>query len=380
MGPLSGVKVIEMAGIGPGPFCGMLLADLGAEVIRIDRVEASGLGVAMEPDYDVLNRGKRSVALDLKRPDGTAIATKLIASADLLIEGFRPGVMERMGLGPSEMAKINPRLVYGRMTGWGQHGPLAQSAGHDLNYIAVTGALDAIGPADGPPAIPLNLVGDFAGGSLYLAVGLLAALTEARTSGRGQVVDAAIVDGVSHLMSLHNALRQMGNWTDARANNLIDGGAPFYNVYETSDGRYVSIGAIEPKFFADLVTRMELEAMPPQYDRPRWPEMKRRFEEAFKTRTQADWCELLEGSDACFAPVLTAKESAEHPHNRARANMVTIGPLAVGAPAPRFSATPSPHPSAAVAAGKHSASILVDLGVAPDEVQRLAAAGIILQA
>lgn len=343
MGPLSGVRVVEMAGIGPAPFCAMLLADMGADVLRIDRTGPSGLGVDFPPAYDFLARGKRALALDLKAADDLAALRRLVGGADMLIEGFRPGVMERLGLGPEEFPE-NPRLVYGRMTGWGQDGPLAVAAGHDLNYIAISGALDAIGPAGGPPAIPLNLVGDFGGGSLYLALGLLAALAEARTTGRGRVVDAAIVDGAANLLTMHYALYQTGQWPGPRGTNLIDGGAPFYALYETSDGLLVSVAAIEPKFYRELVERMELDpaSLPPQYDRGRWPELRASLASAFATRTRADWCDRLEGSDACFAPVLTLEEARAHPHNAARGNVLVSGDIAQPAPAPRFSGSARP--------------------------------------
>lgn len=338
MGPLAGVRVIEMAGIGPAPFCGMLLADMGAEVLRIDRTGPSGLGVDFPEEYDFLRRGKQALALDLKSADDIALLKRLVGRADMLIEGFRPGVMERLGLGPDAFPG-NPALVYGRMTGWGQDGPLAQAAGHDLNYIAISGALDAIGPAGSPPAIPLNLVGDLGGGSLYLAMGMLAAVIEARQTGEGRVVDAAIVDGTANLLAMHYGLVQMGGWNKARGTNLIDGGAPFYAVYETSDGLLVSVAAIEPKFYAVLTGLMGLDAaaLPAQYDRKRWPELRTAFTSAFAARTRAQWCELLEGSDACFAPVLDLVEARAHPQNAHRSNVIEQGGIAQPAPAPRFS-------------------------------------------
>jgi len=343
----------------------MLLADLGAEVIRIDRTGKSGLGVDFPTRYDLLGRSKRSIALDLQNPSGLGVARALIGRADMLIEGFRPGVMERLGLGPESFEAANPALVYGRMTGWGQDGPLALSAGHDINYIAITGALDAIGREGAPPTIPLNLVGDFGGGSLYLVIGLLAALTSARSSGKGQVVDGAIVDGVNHLLTMQYAFAQMGAWGGGRGTNLIDGGAPFYDTYETADGRHVAIGPVEPKFFAILVEKMALAGadLPSQNDRKAWPELRRRLAEAFRARTQAEWCALLEGSDACFAPVLTLAEAREHPHNRARGAILDVAGVTQPAPAPRFLGTPAGAPRAPVAPGADTDAILRDWGI-----------------
>lgn len=377
MGPLAGCRVVEMAGIGPAPFCGMLLADLGAEVIRIDRTGKSGLGVDFPTRYDLLGRSKRSIAIDLQNPSGLGVARALIGRADMLIEGFRPGVMERLGLGPESFETENPALVYGRMTGWGQEGPLAPSAGHDINYIAITGALDAIGREGAPPTIPLNLVGDFGGGSLYLVMGLLAALTHARASGKGQVVDGAIVDGVNHLLTMQYAFSQMGAWGGRRGTNLIDGGAPFYDTYETADGRRVAIGPVEPKFFAILVDKMGLAGadLPAQNDRKAWPELRRRLAEAFRTRTQAEWCDLLEGSDACFAPVLTLAEAREHPHSRARGAIVDVDGVAQPAPAPRFLGTPAGPPRPPVAPGTDTDAILHDWGVAESERDACRAGG-----
>ncbi len=348
-GPLTGVRVVEMAGIGPAPFAAMLLADMGADVVRIDRPQPTGFPAP----YDVLDRGKRTVVLDLKAADDVATARDLIGRADVLIEGFRPGVMEKLGLGPDDFA-ANPRLVYGRMTGWGQDGPLAQSAGHDINYIAITGALDAIGPAGGAPTIPLNLLGDFGGGSLYLVMGVLSAVIAARASGRGHVVDAAIVDGTQSLMTLHHALTAMGRWPGGRGENLLDGGAPFYSVYATADGRHVSIGAIEPKFYAELIERMGLDAatLPGQYDSTRWPVLRARLAAAFAEKTRDEWCAMLDGTDACFAPVLTVAEAPHHPHNAHRANVLTLAGVAQPAPAPRFNGeTSQPTPCRTAEAG-----------------------------
>lgn len=378
-GPLAGLRVIEMAGIGPAPFCGMLLADMGADVVRIDRLEASGLGMAFPPKFDMLNRNKRSLAVDLKRPEGVAIVSSMIDVADVLIEGFRPGVMEKLGLGPELFGARNPRLVYGRMTGWGQSGPLAQAAGHDLNYIAVTGALSAIGVAGGPPVVPLNLIGDFGGGTLYLAMGVLAAVISARTTGKGQVVDAAIVDGVASLLTMQHAMLAIGAVTTDRGTNLIDGGAPFYATYETQDRRWISVAAIEAKFYRELVERIGLAdaGLPPQYDREGWPALRDAFAVRFRGKTRAEWCALLEGTDACFAPVLDLDEAAMHPHNAARANHITIGGVQSTAAAPRFESMPAAMPHAATAAGADTDSVLTDFGHSEAEISAFRTAGVI---
>jgi alpha-methylacyl-CoA racemase len=342
MGPLEGVRVVEFGGIGPGPFCAMLLADLGADVVRIDRPGGGGAGLPLSHELDLLNRGKRSVALELKTPGGLEAALRLVERADLLIEGFRPGVMERLGLGPDACLARNPRLVFGRMTGWGQDGPLAQRAGHDIAYLALTGVLHAIGRRDGPPAIPLNLIGDFAGGSLYLAIGLLAALHEARSSGRGQVVDAAIVDGVASLTAYIFGLMPPGLWRDRRGSNMLDGGCPWYDVYETADGAHMAVGPIEAKFYAEFVERLGIDApdLPGQWDLARWPELRARFAARFKERTRAEWAAVFDGSDACVAPVLTFAETMTHPHVQARGTFVEVDGIAQPVPAPRFSRTP----------------------------------------
>ncbi len=381
-GPLHGLRVLEIAGIGPGPMCAMLLADLGAEVLRIDRTAPSGLGVAMDPAYDVMNRGRRSVAMDLKTAEGVALLLDLVARADALIEGFRPGVAERLGFGPDICLQRNPRLVYGRMTGWGQTGPLAEAAGHDINYIALAGALGAMGRRDAPPAPPLNLVGDFGGGALYLAFGIMAALYEAARSGAGQVVDAAMVDGIASLTTMFHGMMAAGLW-DARRRegNLLDGGAPFYDVYETSDGKYIAIGALEGKFYRELIARMGLEdaGLPAQMDRARWPEIKSKFAETFASRSRAEWQALLEGSDVCFAPVLSLDEAAEHPHMRARENFIEIGGVRQPAPAPRFSRTPPPMPSPPPHPGADSRTALADWGVAEEKIADAIASGIVMQ-
>jgi alpha-methylacyl-CoA racemase len=382
MGPLAGLHVIELASIGPGPLCAMLLADLGADVVRIDRVEPSGLGVPMAPRFDVAGRGRRSLALDLKRDAGRDAALRLIDRADVLIEGWRPGVAERLGLGPETCAARNPGLVYGRMTGYGQTGPLAKSAGHDINYLALIGALHAIGPAQGKPVPPLNLVADYGGGALYLAFGLMAALFERQRSGRGQVVDAAMVDGASSLMSIFHGLQAAGQWDDrARSANLLDGGAPFYDTYATSDGRHVALGALEPKFFAELAQRIGLPErfVKRQYDRRLWPEMRAAIAAILATRTRDEWGALLEGSDACLAPVLSLTEAPRHPHARARAAFVDVGGVTQPAAAPRFSRSIAPAPKAAPVAGAHSEAVLLEAGFTRDEIATLRQTGTLVQ-
>ncbi|HRD85751.1 MAG TPA: CaiB/BaiF CoA-transferase family protein, partial [Rubrivivax sp.] len=338
MGPLQGLKVIELAGIGPGPMCAMLLADLGADVVRLDRKEASGLGVVMDPRIDVTSRNRRSVALDLKSAAGRDAALRLVADADILIEGFRPGVAERLGLGPQPCRARNPRLVYGRMTGFGQQGPLAQAAGHDLNYIALSGALHAIGPQGGKPVPPLNLVGDYGGGALYLAFGVLAALHESRRSGQGQVVDAAMVDGAASLASLFYGMHAGGQWNAQRGTNLLDGGSPFYDCYRCADGGFLSVAPLEPKFFAEFARRIGLDPhfVTRQYDRRLWPEMRAAIAERLASRSRDDWAAEFEGTDACVAPVLGLAEAPGHPHALARQAFIDIGGVVQPAPAPRF--------------------------------------------
>jgi alpha-methylacyl-CoA racemase len=336
-GPLNGVKVVEFAGIGPGPFCTMLLSDMGADVVRIDRKNGRSFG------KDIGARGRRVVALDMKKPEDVAIALQFIDKADALIEGFRPGVMERLGLGPEVALTRNPKLVYGRMTGWGQTGPLAQAAGHDINYISITGALHAMGKADRPPAPPLNLVGDFGGGALYLAMGVCAALFEAQRSGQGQVIDAAITDGVASLMAMMYGMRASEIWTDDRDANMLDGGAHFYDTYETKDGKYVSIGSIEPQFYALLMEKTGLKddpAFAAQMLKPHWPELSQKLAAVIKTKTRDEWSTLMEGTDVCFAPVLTMGEAPSHPHNVARATFIEIDGVVQPNAAPRFSRTP----------------------------------------
>jgi alpha-methylacyl-CoA racemase len=382
MGPLQGVRVVELASIGPGPFCGMLLADMGADVVRIDRLEPSGLGVPVDPRFEVTGRNRRSLALDLKSPAAVEAVLRLVDKADLLIEGYRPGVAERLGLGPQDCHARNPALVYGRMTGFGQTGPLAQAAGHDMNYIALTGALHAIGPG-AKPVPPLNLVGDYGGGALYLALGLLAALHERKTSGRGQVVDAAMVDGAASLSSIFFGLKAAGRWNDGRRNaNLLDGGAPFYDTYETADGLWVSLGPLEPKFFAELVQRLGLDTafIKRQYDTRLWPEIRHAIATAIKAKTRAQWSEALEGTDACFAPVLTFDEAPLHPHAAQRQAFIEVGGVTQPAPAPRFDRTPSRMPTAAPVQGAHTQAVLREAGYSDAEIQALVAEGAVKQA
>ena len=378
MGPLKGTRIVEIAGIGPVPYAGMLLADLGAEVIRIDRVVAGALGSWPEPRFDVLGRGRRSVALDLKDPRGLDAALRIIDGADALIEGFRPGVTERLGLGPEVCRQRNPRLVYGRMTGWGQEGPLAQAAGHDINYIALTGALHAIGGREGGPVVPLNLVGDFGGGSLFLALGVVSALLEAARSGKGQVIDAAMVDGASSLMSVFYATMAVGFWQEERGSNMLDGGAHFYSVYETKDGKYVSVGPVEPQFYAQLLERIGLQGddLPFQLDQSQWPAMRQRLSEIFLTKTRDQWCELLEGSDVCFAPVLSLGEVSDHPHMKARSSVVEIDGVAQPAPAPRFSRTKAEVACPPKAVGADTDALLAEAGFFTDEIAGMRAQGI----
>ena len=378
MGPLKGLRIIELASIGPGPMCAMLLADMGADVVRIDRIEPSGLGVPMDKRFEVSGRNRRSVALDLKAAAGRDAVMRLIAGADLLIEGFRPGVAERLGLGPADCHARNPGLVFGRMTGFGQTGPLAQAAGHDLNYIALTGALHAIGGKD-KPIPPLNLVGDYGGGALYLAFGLLAAIFERSRSGKGQVVDAAMVDGASSLMSIFFGMAASGAWnTQERAANLLDGGSPFYDTYATADGQWVSIGSLEPKFFAELVQRIGLDPsyVKRQYDRRCWSELRADITRLIAAKTRDEWSALLEGTDVCFAPVLRIDEVAKHPHAVARGGYIEVAGVTQPAPAPRFSRSQPAQPTPAVKPGTHTDAILAEAGFSADEIAALRAGGI----
>ena len=380
-GPLTGAKVLEIAGIGPGPFCGMLLADMGADVLRVDRLQASDLGLPVEPKYDIMARGRRSIALDLKQPESIQTVLALAARADALIEGFRPGVTERLGLGPAACLARNPRLVYGRITGWGQDGPLAQAAGHDINYIALSGALHAIGRKGEAPVPPLNLVGDFGGGGMYLAFGIACALYEARASGKGQVIDAAMSEGAAHLMAIFYGRMAAGQWQDQRGVNALDTGAPWYNVYETADGKHVAIGSIEGRFYAELIERMGLDPknLPGQHERQRWPELHAAFSAAFKSKTRDEWCRKMEGTDVCFAPVLSLAEAPQHAHNRARGAFVTIDGVTQPAPAPRYSRTPGAIARGAPRRGGGGAQALAEWGFDKTEIAGFRARGALLE-
>ncbi|WP_225840019.1 CaiB/BaiF CoA-transferase family protein [Streptomyces sp. NK08204] len=361
-GPLTGVRVVELAGIGPGPFAAMLLADLGADVVRVDR--PGGQGLTIDPASDVTNRNKRSVVVDLKAPDGPERVLDLAERADILIEGYRPGVAERLGVGPGPCHARNPRLVYGRMTGWGQEGPLADRAGHDVTYIALTGTLGMIGRPDEPPAVPLNLLGDFAGGSLYLVVGVLAALHHARVTGTGQVVDAAIVDGTAHLSAMIHGMLAAGIWQDRRGANLFDGGCPYYGTYETADGRYMAVGALEGQFYAEFLRLMDLDDLAPAHRDPsRWGELRERVAARFTSRTRDEWTAVFEGSDACVAPVLSLSEAPHHPHLAARGTFTDHGGLTQPAPAPRFSATPATIRTGPALPGADTRTVARDWGI-----------------
>ncbi|MEU3048784.1 CaiB/BaiF CoA-transferase family protein [Streptomyces sp. NPDC006984] len=362
-GPLAGVRVVELAGIGPGPFAAMHLADLGADVVRVDRPGGPGLGI--DPAHDLTNRNKRSVLVDLKSADGPARVLDLAAAADILIEGYRPGVAERLCVGPEECLARNPQLVYGRMTGWGQDGPLADRAGHDVSYIAVTGTLSMVGRTGEPPALPANLLGDYAGGALYLVVGVLAALQHARTEGgTGQVVDAAVVDGASHLATMIHGMMAAGGWQDRRGNNLLDGGCPFYGTYETSDGEYMAVGALEQRFYEEFVRLLGIaDTLPSRKDFDRWGELRSAVAARFRTRTRAEWTALFEGSDACVAPVLSLREAPHHPHLAARSTFVEHGGTIQPAPAPRFSVTPGAVRRGPALPGADTAEVARDWGV-----------------
>ena len=378
MGPLSGIRVLELEAIGPGPFCGMMLADMGADVLLVDRPSDPGLGLGRARAADVMLRGRRSVTLDLKSKDGVAAALVLAGKADALIEGFRPGVMERLGLGPDVLLAANPRLVYGRMTGWGQDGPLAPRAGHDIDYIALSGVLNAIGRAGERPVPPLNLVGDFGGGGMLLAFGIACGLLEAQRTGKGQVVDAAMVEGASVLAAMFSGMLHEGKWTETRAANALDSGAPWYDTYETLDGKFVAVGAIEAKFYAELLERLGLAAakLPAQHDRQGWPELRRRFAAAFRAKTRDEWARVFEGSDACVAPVLSFSEARTHPHNVARGGYVTVGGVEQPGPAPRFSRTPGGVRRAPPERGALGREALADWGFTPAEIDRLGSLGL----
>ena len=375
-GPLSGIRVLEFESIGPAPFAGMLLADMGADVLVIDRPATTDLGLKRERWYDVMLRGKRSVTLDLKSGSAKEAALALAGRADALIEGMRPGVMERLGLGPEEVLRKNPRLVYGRMTGWGQDGPLAPRAGHDINYIALAGVLHAFGRRGEAPVPPLNLIGDFGGGGMLLGFGVACALIEAARSGRGQVVDAAMVEGASLLAAMFAGFLKAGTWSEARGENILDTGAPWYDVYETKDGKYVSIGSIEARFFEELIQRLKLEGVPPQHDRARWPEMRDKFRKTFKSKTRDEWCKVFEGSDACFAPVLSWSEARRDAHNVARKSFFELAGVDQPSPAPRFSRTPGAVRRAPPERGEGGAAALAEWGFDSDEMKKLAKLGL----
>jgi alpha-methylacyl-CoA racemase len=378
-GPLQGVKIVELAGLGPAPFAGMMLADAGADIIRIDRTDRATFPPADGPHVDLMNRGRRSVALDLKHPDGIALLLRLAGQADGLMEGFRPGVAERLGFGPDVCLEGNPKLVYGRMTGYGQTGPMSQAAGHDIDYIALAGALEPLGRAGERPLPPLNLVGDFGGGGMLLAFGMCAAIISARQTGVGQVIDAAMVDGAASLMTMTYTLRQSGFWRDERGTNLLDTGAHFYEVYETSDGGFMAVGAIEPQFYAALIRLLGLEGeeLPAQMDRDAWPAMKVRFAELFASKTRSQWESVFEGSDACVAPVLSPAEASDHPHNQLRQTFTEVAGVVQPSPSPRFEGTPGsirrppPHP------GQHGDEALGEWGLDPGEIKELRASGAI---
>jgi alpha-methylacyl-CoA racemase len=376
-GPLDGLKVIEFAGIGPGPFCGMLLSDLGADVIRIDRIGGPRGGSRPAADrFSVTQRGRRSIAMDLKSPAAIEACLKLMERADVAFEGFRPGVMERLGLGPDVALARNPKLVYGRMTGWGQTGPLAKAAGHDINYIALSGALHAIGGRE-KPTPPLNLVGDFGGGALYLALGMLAAVLHARETGEGQVVDAAMTDGAASLLAMFYGFRALGMWSNERADNMLDGGAHFYDTYQCADGKWVAIGSIEPQFYALLLEKTGLgdPELLQQMNKGQWPVFKDKLAAAISTKTQAEWCALMEGTDVCFAPVLDFDEAPKHPHNVARQTFVAVDGVIQPAPAPRFSKTPGEIQSGPPGVGADTETALSDWGFSPGEIDSLKASG-----
>ena len=383
-GPLAGIRIIEIAGIGPGPFAAMMLADMGADVIRVERTQSVTGPAPDTAHWDVLLRGRRNIAIDLKSPDGVATLLELAQSADAIIEGFRPGVMERLGVGPEDCAKVNPKLVYGRMTGWGQDGPYAPLAGHDINYIALAGALAHFARAGEAPVPPLNMVGDFGGGGMFLAYGVVCALLEAKTSGKGQVVDAAMVDGAATLMSMFWAFKNIGMFDEnAPGTNLLDTGAHFYDVYRCKDGKYVSIGSIEKQFYAILLDKTGLIGDPRfanQMDKSQWPALKAAFTEIFATKTQAEWCQIMEGTDICFAPVLTMSESAKHPHNVARNTFIDIAGVTQPAPAPRYSRTSPSTPTPPAHAGQHTREILTEWGFTQERIEQLIASGAVADA
>ena len=370
MGPLNDLKIIEVGGIGPSQFCGMLLADMGADILRVERPDSPDPGIGIPTRFNLMNRSRRPIAIDIKSPQGKDLLLRLCEEADAIFEGFRPGVMERLGLGPDDCMARNERLVYGRMTGWGQDGPLADAVGHDANYIALSGALNSIGHADRPPPLPLNLVGDFGGGGIYLAMGMLAALLETTRSGKGQVVDAAMVDGAASMVTMFYGLLAGGLWQDSRERNFLDGGAPFANTYETSDGKYVAVCAIEPRFYRALLEGLAIDEIESaaQYDFANWPEHKKIFAEKFCSKTRDEWNDLLSGTDACFSPVLSLTEAPKHPHNEARGTFTTIDGVSQPAPAPRFSRTQSEIRSAPKEPGKDARKTLADWGLGDTEI------------
>ena len=373
MGPLKGLKIIEMAGIGPGPFCGMVLADLGAEIIRVDRASAIGTGSKQEPS----NRGKKSIAVDLKAKEGVEVVLKLVETADAIFEGFRPGVMERLGIGPEVCLARNDRIVFGRMTGWGQEGPLANAAGHDINYISLSGALAAIGRPGSPPVPPLNLIGDFGGGGMLLALGLVAALLESKESKKGQVVDAAMTDGSALLMTMIYSMQSSGMWKTTMGSNLLDGGSHFYDTYECKDGKFISIGSIEPQFYALLCQIAELDekVFSKQMSRDLWPEQKEEIKKIFVKKTRDEWCELMEGTDVCFAPVLDMSEAPEHPHNKERKTFIDLEGVIQPAPAPRFSRTEPEVVSSPSIVGEHTNEVLSSIGLSEEDISSLKTSG-----
>ena len=378
MGPLQGIRIVELAGIGPGPFAAMMLADMGADVICVDRARAAASPEYRELSGGILRRSRRSIGVDLKTPQGQELVLRLVEGADGLIEGFRPGVAERLGVGPDVSLARNPRLVYGRMTGWGQDGPMAPLAGHDINYIALSGVLSAIGSLGGPPVQPLNLIGDFGGGGMLLALGMAAGMVEAQRSGQGQVIDAAMSEGAALLATAVYGLAGAGWWGE-RGTNIFDGGAHFYGVYECADGGYMSVGPMEPQFYAELLQLLELDPaeLPRQYDQGRWPEARERVAEVFATRTRDEWCAVFDGSDACVAPVLDFAEAPRHPHNEARGNFVTVGGVTQPAPAPRFSRTPSGVGRPPADPGADTDEVLAELGLSDGEIEVLRAGGVI---
>lgn len=377
MGPLAGITVIEMKGLGPGPYAGMLLADLGAEVIVVER-SSKPSGIAPPPEMDCNSRGKKSIALNLKSPEGLATLMRLVEKADVLFEGFRPGVAERLGFGPDVCLQHNPKLVYGRITGWGQTGPLSHLAGHDINYISITGALAAIGSKE-KPEVPLNIVGDYAGGSLFLVIGILSALLEAQKSGQGQVIDSAITDGSASVMSLFYTMTRTGEWHNQRQYNMLDGGAPYYDVYETSDGKYVSIGSIEPQFYALLIEKAGLdpEFFADQQNKARWPEMKAKLIEVIKGKTCDEWCAIMADSDVCFAPVLDYEQAPSHPHNIARETYIDVGGMVQPGPVPKFSRSKPAQPAVPQQPGADTEAVLASIGYSKDDIAQLRQDGVL---